>query len=117
MIFIKIDIYMFQRLTTSILKRPATFVTTIIHNEYNFFVDFKGLLYFDDGTPFIYPNCIKDHKFINQLYKHLQEGDSKEYPFVAEFWGERNHVRCAISPIIFHSLKDENLRFSFQQKI
>lgn len=92
------------------------FATTFIHNEYKFYVDFKGLLYFDDGTPFVYPNCVKDHKFINELYKKLEarEGD---YPFEATFWGERNFVRCAISPVIFHSLEEGNLRFSFQQSV
>lgn len=46
--------------------------TTIIQNSYNFYVDFKGLLYFDDSTPFIFPNCLKDIKFITQFYKHLK---------------------------------------------
>jgi hypothetical protein len=56
--------------------------TTIIQNEYNFYVDFKGLLYFDDGTPFVYPNCIKDVKFITNFYKNLRKSSRKdEYPF------------------------------------
>lgn len=56
-----------------ILKHNLKFSTsTFITNSYNFYVDFKGLLYFDDGTPFLYPNCIKDVKFITQLYKNLK---------------------------------------------
>jgi hypothetical protein len=54
-------------------RKIQFFFTTIIqNNQYNFYVDFKGLLYFDDGTPFLYPNCIKDTKFITQFYKHLR---------------------------------------------
>lgn len=49
---------------------------TIVHNEYNFFVDFKGHLYFDDGTPFVYTNSVKDAKFIAQLYKNLRKSES-----------------------------------------
>ena len=99
-------------------KNRRQFATmTVIHNEYNFYVDFKGLLYFDDGTPFIYPNCVKDHKFVNQMYNHLKSNPSTEYPFIAEFWGEKNQIRCAISPIIFHSLDKGQLKFSFQQEI
>lgn len=58
--------------------------TTINQNEYNFYVDFKGLLYFDDGTPFLYPNCVKDVKFITFFYKNLKPSTFKaEYPYEA----------------------------------
>ena len=104
------------KLNLVLRKGKQYFATTIIQNEYNFYIDFKGLLYFDDGSPMIYPNCVKDHKFINQMYKNLKKNESEKYPFVAEFWGEKNQVRCAISPIIFHSLQDDKIRFSFQQE-
>lgn len=55
--------------------------TTFIQSEYNFYVDFKGLMYFDDGTPFLYPNCIKDVKFITQFYRHLKPSDKPNYPY------------------------------------
>lgn len=93
-------------------------ITTFIHNnEYNFYIDFKGLMYFDDGTPYLYPNCIKDKKFIAQFYKHLQVTTNEKFPYFAEFWGQKNFVRCAISPIIFNYIdEDGNLCFSFDQK-
>lgn len=59
-----------RKTVNPLCKNFAT--TTIVLNSYNFYVDFKGLLYFDDSTPFIFPNCIKDIKFITQFYKHLK---------------------------------------------
>jgi hypothetical protein len=46
-------------------------IHTIITNEYKFYVDFKGLLHFEDTKNYIYSNSIKDKKFINQLYSNL----------------------------------------------
>lgn len=43
-------------------------VGTFVINEYRFYVDFKGMLYFEDTKEFIYPNSIKDKKFITQFY-------------------------------------------------
>lgn len=65
---------MIRNLMPLLIIRPnCQFSTsTFITNSYNFYVDFKGLLYFDDGTPFLYPNCIKDVKFITQLYKNMK---------------------------------------------
>lgn len=58
------------------IARYFKFATaTFIQSEYNFYVDFKGLMYFDDGTPFLYPNSIKDVKFITQFYKHLKPSE------------------------------------------
>jgi len=54
-------------LTRKILKNVSTFVM----NEYRFYVDFKGNLYFEDSKEYIYPNSIKDKKFITQFYEHL----------------------------------------------
>ena len=88
-------------------------------HSYRFYVDFKGLLYFDDGTPFTIANTIKDKKFIAQLYKNLQvNDDGGSYGHVASFWGERNLVRCAVSPVIFTHLNKEanQLYFSLDQK-
>lgn len=49
-------------------KKIFSQVTTLIMNEYKFHVDFKGMLYFEDSKDYIYPNAIKDKKFITQLY-------------------------------------------------
>jgi len=51
-------------LTRKIIRKVGTFVI----NEYRFYVDFKGMLYFEDTKEFIYPNSIKDKKFITQFY-------------------------------------------------
>jgi len=49
-------------------KRISFRVTTLVISEYKFYVDFKGMLYFEDSKDYIYPNAIKDKKFITQLY-------------------------------------------------
>jgi hypothetical protein len=49
-------------------KKILATVKSVIINEYKFYVDFKGLLYFEDTRDYIYPNAIKDRKFISQLY-------------------------------------------------
>jgi hypothetical protein len=46
-------------------------ITTFINNEYKFYVDFKGLLYFEEVNNYIYPNAVKDKKFIKYLYQNL----------------------------------------------
>lgn len=45
----------------------------VIINEYKFYVDFKGLMYFDHGGPISPTNLIKDRKFINKFYQNLKE--------------------------------------------
>lgn len=52
-------------------KKILCKISTIITNEYKFYVDFKGMLYFEDSKEYVYPNSIKDKKFINQLYENL----------------------------------------------
>ena len=54
-------------LARKIIRKVGTFVI----NEYRFYVDFKGMLYFEDTKEFTYPNSIKDKKFITQFYENL----------------------------------------------
>ena len=53
-------------------------ITTFINNEYKFYVDFKGLLYFEDVKNYIYPNAVKDKKFIKYLYQNLIPSETLE---------------------------------------
>jgi hypothetical protein len=48
----------------------------VIVNEYKFYVDFKGIMYFDSGAPISPTNIIKDKKFIQKFYQSLK--DNKE---------------------------------------
>lgn len=49
-------------------KKIIRNVSTFVMNEYRFYVDFKGMLYFEDSKDYIFPNSIKDKKFITQFY-------------------------------------------------
>ena len=53
------------------LTRKINF-NLIIINEYKFYVDFKGMMYFDDGGPISPTNIIKDKKFIAKFYNSLK---------------------------------------------
>jgi len=44
----------------------------LIINQYKFYIDFKGLMYFEDGGDKNYANIIRDKKFIEQFYRNLQ---------------------------------------------
>ncbi len=58
-------------LQCKILRQFA--VTYTPNYVYHFYVDFKGLMYFDDTTPFIFPNAIKDRKFIEFFYRNIRK--------------------------------------------
>lgn len=51
-----------------LMRKLLKNVSTFVMNEYRFYVDFKGNLYFEDSKEYIYPNSIKDKKFITQFY-------------------------------------------------
>ena len=104
--------------TSSMVRtQKCPFVSVIVENSYNFYVDFKGMLYFDDGSPTNFPNAIKDAKFLSQFFKNLKRSEKKEYPFVSVFWNENNFVRCAASPVVFSHLSSDGwLHFSIGQK-
>jgi hypothetical protein len=44
----------------------------IIINQYHFYIDFKGTLFFDDKSPAIYSNAIRDEKFLKNFYQNLK---------------------------------------------
>lgn len=39
-----------------------------INRDYFFFIDHKGYLYLEESEPKIYPNAIKDKKFLKHFY-------------------------------------------------
>lgn len=87
------------------LVRRVRFSIVIV-NEYKFYIDFKGVMHFDEGT-FSLANAIRDKKFINKFYQVLKkndEGVNQDYPYLAEFWGEKNYLRFSIAPIVYSNL-------------
>lgn len=54
-------------------------------NVYRFYVDFKGIMYFDDGGPISPTNIIKDKKFIQKFYQSLKRNNQSfgnYFPYV-----------------------------------
>lgn len=63
--------------------------SALVHTQptqYHFWVDFQGLLYFDDQQTLRNPrNMIRDRKFIGKLYESLKPNIgqlAKEYPYM-----------------------------------
>lgn len=50
----------------------------VVVTEYKFWVDFQGLMYFDDTEALRNPrNQIRDRKFIEKFYDSLRENDGE----------------------------------------
>lgn len=50
----------------------------VVVTEYKFWVDFQGLMYFDDPEALRNPrNQIRDRKFIDKFYDSLRENDGE----------------------------------------
>ena len=105
--------------SSSYLSKNICF-NLLILNEYRFCVDFKGIMHFDYGGPISPTNVIKDRKFIQKFYRSVKgnaEGEHLEFPFVAEFWGEKNYLRYHIAPVVFNNLEDGELEFCIGMKV
>lgn len=61
------------------LLTPLTFSLVIV-NDYKFYVDFKGSLYFDQPGPLSPANIIKDKKFVKKLYQSLRRNEGGVNP-------------------------------------
>jgi hypothetical protein len=61
-----------RKILPNTLLTFKTAYTLIILNEYKFYVDFKGIMYFDDGGPISPTNIIKDKKFLKKFYLSLK---------------------------------------------
>jgi len=79
--------------------------------EWFFYLDIKGLLYMEETEPKIYPNAIKDERFLKIFYKNLERNNTGRFPqygWMSKCWGEFNMIRCEKNvPIIFQHLEHE----------
>lgn len=48
----------------------------VIINEYKFFIDFKGMMHFDDPDLSSGKNVIRDVKFVSKFYQTLQKNST-----------------------------------------
>jgi len=48
----------------------------VVINEYTFFIDFKGMMHFDDSDFSSGKNVIRDVKFVNKFYQTLQKNNT-----------------------------------------
>lgn len=95
------------RLLKTLTRAAHCGMASYILNEYKFYVDFNGLMYFDDEGSKNYTAIIRDAKFIHKFYQEMQPTSDplkQQYPYFSEFWGERNYLRCAVAPVVFTHL-------------
>lgn len=105
---------------TALALLTCSFAKVVV-TEYKFWVDFQGLMYFDDAQVHHNPrNQIRDLKFIDKFYHSLRENDGEQaekYRYVGEFWGEKNYLRFSTAPIIYTALHEGELEFSLGLRV
>jgi hypothetical protein len=75
--------------------------------EYFYYIDNKGLIYFEESDIRNITTCLKDTKFLRQFYSNIRKnelGVNPKYPFYSVCWGEYNFLRCNKYPVIFSFL-------------
>jgi hypothetical protein len=63
-----------SQLRTNLMSRIKYGLVVI--NEYKFYIDFKGMMYFDDSDLNNTKNVIRDVKFVNKFYQTLQKNNT-----------------------------------------
>jgi Domain of unknown function (DUF4505) len=86
---------------------------------YFYKIDLQGRLFLEDTIPKNIAAAIKDNRFLDFFFKrtrHVNEQErlwmserdipAADYPFVSPCGKERNFIRPAASPIVFHTLQE-----------
>jgi hypothetical protein len=93
---------------------------------YFYSVDLQGRLFLEETLPKNIATSIKDTKFLDFFFRrvrrispeqatflHERNISWKEYPFVSVCGVEKNFIRPAATPIVFHSLISDDSELSF----
>jgi hypothetical protein len=91
---------------------------------YFYNVDLQGRLFLEEVLPKNIATCIKDNKFLNFFFSRIRKTSERDhefmdshnvppedYPFVSPCGKELNFIRPAATPIVFHTLQDNQLLF------
>ena len=106
-----------QRARGEDLSRPvfsaAYYEEEAAHRRYFYFVDERGRLYLDEHWPKGIATCLRAPKFLDFFFspRNLRvesvgglTGSRSLFPFISHCGKERNFVRAAATPVVFHSL-------------
>jgi Domain of unknown function (DUF4505) len=85
---------------------------------YYYSVDLKGRVYLEETMPKNMATCLKDNTFLDMFFRNIRKidhsdcrylstyGIEQDYPYVSPCGPlERNYIRPADTPIVFHSLQ------------
>ena len=83
--------------------------------EYFYYIDNKGLIYFEESDVRNITTCLKDTKFLRQFYSNIKLnslGVNPQYKWYSVCWGEYNFLKCNKHPVVFsHMIEEENGNF------
>ncbi|CAE8611959.1 unnamed protein product, partial [Polarella glacialis] len=81
--------------------------STEVSRVYHYYIDLHGRLFLEETKPKNMSTSLKGEKLLNGFWQRLRRNDgadSERYAFVSPCMGERNLVRPAAVPVVFHSL-------------
>ena len=83
--------------------------------EYFYYIDNKGLIYFEESDVRNITTCLKDTKFLKQFYSNIKLnnlGVNRDYRWYSVCWGEYNFLKCNKHPVVFsYLIEEENGKF------
>ncbi|GMI11638.1 hypothetical protein TrLO_g12269 [Triparma laevis f. longispina] len=95
--------------------RPNAFYEEHAENRTYFYsVDLQGRLFLEETSPKNIATSLKSDKFLNFFFKQLRwnnTGEFNSYPFFSPCGPEKNYIRPACLPIVFHDMLHSDLIF------
>eukprot|EP00298_Acanthocystis_sp_HF-20_P004226 c14564_g1_i1.p1 GENE.c14564_g1_i1~~c14564_g1_i1.p1 ORF type:complete len:181 (+),score=42.29 c14564_g1_i1:53-595(+) len=107
-------------LCSKIQKDSLFYQKHAANREYFYFIDLNGRLFLEETQPRNITTCLKDTRFLNFFWKKIKKNDTgrfSEYPFISPCGTEMNYITCADTPIVFHSLENNNLSWGGDMKV
>ncbi|KAJ3268488.1 hypothetical protein HDV01_002709 [Terramyces sp. JEL0728] len=83
--------------------------------EYFYTIDIHGQLFLADTKHKNFTSCFKDPKFLNFFYNRLKRNTHRYtnlFPYLSICSNEINYIRPALSPIVFHALRQDNMLYA-----
>eukprot|EP01138_Halocafeteria_seosinensis_P010709 gb/GECG01010936.1/.p1 GENE.gb/GECG01010936.1/~~gb/GECG01010936.1/.p1 ORF type:complete len:331 (+),score=45.77 gb/GECG01010936.1/:1-993(+) len=80
--------------------------------RYFYYVDNQGRLFIEDVLPKNIATSLKSEKFLNFFWKQIRRNDQEEhqdYPYYSPCGKEKNYIKVADRPVVFHEIVDGHL--------
>lgn len=102
------------------IKPDAFYDEQAALRNYFYFIDSQGRLFLENTVPKNIATSLKSDQFLNFFFKQLRRNDRvprrspdgvipfEEYPFLSPCGKEKNYVKCADVPLVFHTLAESD---------